>query len=164
MPLTWTILWPLTLALPLLLWGMGVLFSLSDGCSRGQAIPKATAYMLSGLVGWLVYLFIRRPPRCTFGVIYAGLSFPMALNLQMLNPTRTPWTFPEMLASGLIRSTLCMALVGLAGHLLGREKSTHASGAHPRTHPKVDLPLSNVERQGLPDVIHPEGDTPKAAK
>ena len=161
-PDTWTIIWRLTLALPLLLWCMGFLFSLSDGCSTSQAIPKATAYTLSGLVGWLVYLFISRPTRWSFGVIFVGLNFPMILNLQMLNPTKTPWTFPEMLANGLIRTALCMALVGLVGRLLGREKSTHASGAHPRTNAEVELPLSGVERHEPPDITYQEGDTPKA--
>ena len=161
-PLTWTFIWRLTLALPLPLWCMGFLFSLFDGCSVSQAIPKATAYTLSGLVGLLVYFGISRPSRWSFGLLFVGLYLSMTANLQMLNPTRTLWTFPEMLANGLIRTTLCMALAGLVGRLLGREKSTGESGAHPRINAKGELPLSGVERHGPPDVIHREGDTPKA--
>ena len=108
----------LTLALPLLLWCMGFLLSLAGGCRPGQAVPKATAYAISGSVGWLIYLFIRRPSRGSFREIFAGLFASSIVCFSFLNP---PWTFPEMLADGLIRAAVCMPVIALVHRLIARK-------------------------------------------
>ncbi len=126
-----------TLAVPPLLWCVGLLFSLFMGCDAPQALLKATAYILSGLGGWLVYLLIRRPSDFPFApAIFIGM------NVQLLNPTRTPWPFASMLAHGLIVSILCMSLIGLAGRLPGWRKSMRPSGVHPLSDAEIDQPLS----------------------
>jgi hypothetical protein len=59
----------------------------------------------------------------------------------MLGPKRTPWSFPEMLAHGLLVSILYVSLAGLVGQLLirlKRGKSDRPSGAHPLADAEID--------------------------
>src|SRR3954463_3999590 len=98
---TRTLFWRVTLALFPLLWCFGLISSLLMGCILSQALLKATAYALSGLAGWIVYLLIMRPSRSSFGVFFAGINIQAVANVAMLNPTRSPWPFPQMLAHGL---------------------------------------------------------------
>jgi hypothetical protein len=126
-----------TLALPPLLWCFGFVTSLLAGCSAPEALLKATAYMLSGFGGWIVYLLVRSPSDLLFApVLLTGI------NVTMLNPTRTPWPFPQMLAHGLFTSVLCMLIAGLVGRWLERAKSGRPSGVHPLSDAEVDQPLS----------------------
>jgi hypothetical protein len=125
-----------TLALPPLLWCFGFVTSLLVGCSALEALLKATAYMLSGFGGWIVYPLIRSPSDFLFApVIITGINVPL------LNPTRTPWPFPQMLAHGLINSVLCMLIAGLVSRLLGRGKRARPSGVHPLSDAEVDQRL-----------------------
>ena len=132
--------WRFTLVLPLFLWCLGFLMSFILGCSVPQALLKATAYALSGLAGWMVYLLMRRPSDIPI-VVWA---FTASGNTQLLKPTRTPWPFPEMLAQGLILSILAMSLIGLVGRLLERRKRPPLAVAHPLFDDLVDSPLSEL--------------------
>jgi hypothetical protein len=118
-------IWLLNLVFPPFQWGVGFLLSLWDGCGTDQAVRKATAYTLSGLAGWLVYLLARRPSRWSFEVVHPALTLPMAMNVSMLWPTRTPWPFWEMLAFVVIRSAVFMAVWGLVGRMLDRRRARH---------------------------------------
>lgn len=126
-----------TLVLPPLLMGLGFLGSLFMGCSAPQALLKATAYTLSGLGGWLAYALISSPS-----------DFPLApavlvgINVSMLNPTRTPGPFPNMLAHGLIVSILCMSVIGLAVRLAAPGKPARPARVHPLADAEVDPPMS----------------------
>ena len=165
----WITIWRLTLALPLFLWCVGFLLSLLYGYSSGEAVPNATAYALSGLVGWLVYSFIVRPWRFlarssgwSIGVLYAGLHGPIVFNNSLLLPTRPPRTFPEMLVNGLVGTTLGASLMGLMFRLLGRKLHSRLSSAHSLTHAPLNQSLSEVERHGPSEAVCHESDTPKA--
>jgi hypothetical protein len=127
----------ITLALPPLLWCLGFLSSLSRGCSIREALPRATAYTLSGFAGWLVYLRIWRSSDYPFfGFIIAGCNAPM------LGPTRTHFPFPKMLAIGLISPVVGAIVVGLLQRLLRSEKRVQSSSAHPLADAEIDLPMT----------------------
>jgi len=124
-----------TLVISPVLLGLGITISLLMGCSTSLALQKGTAYMLSGLGGWAVYLLIRRPSRLTL----APGTF-VGMNVSILNPTRTPWPFPEMLAHGLAVSVCFMSLVALGERLLTRDGKVHPSSVHPLSDVEVDQP------------------------
>lgn len=132
-----------TLAVPPVLLCFGFLCSIVMGCNAPQALLKATAYTLSGLGGWLVYLLIRRPSDSLFAP-----ALLVGMNVQVLNPTRTPWPFAQMLAHGLIVSILCISIVVLGGRLLGRGKNLRPGGVHPLSDAELDQPLSGRSRSG----------------
>lgn len=134
----WSENWRFTLVLPLLLWCLGFLTSFILGCSVPQALLKATAYALSGLAGWIVYLLTRRPS----DIPVAVWAFTASGNTQLLQPTKILWPFPGMLAHGLILSIFAMSLTGLVGRWLEGRKRPALTVAHPLFDDQVDLPLS----------------------
>jgi hypothetical protein len=113
----------MTLVLPPLLWGLGFLGSSLMGCEPSLARPKATAYALSGTAGWAVYLLIGQlgsPSILRPGYLPAVMPGFAMVNIPMLNPTRTPWPFPDMLAHGLVVAAAFAIFMALVSGLLLR--------------------------------------------
>jgi hypothetical protein len=97
-----------TLMLAPLLWCMGFCFCQVSGCDMTETLMKTITYTLSGLGGWLVFLFVWRPshPQCLWIAI-------VGTNHTFLHPTVPPWPFWRMLGLQLIISILFMLLGGL---------------------------------------------------
>ena len=147
LPPTREIHWRLRFILLPIVWCGGFLASFSVGCSPNQAIPRATAFTLSVVAGWLAYFLVKSPSRRsiwydTFGCYNASIVF----NLWVLNVPRDTWTFTEMLAIGLIRSAVFMPLMAFLTHVLWKYVSTRASGPRRRTDAEVRMPLSGDEK------------------
>ena len=103
----------LTLVLGPMLWAFGVLLSLLAGVGCDQAVLKATAYALSGLIGWAVYLLLRKRSAWSWGELFYAWIGAAMINVSLLGPTRTPWPFSAMLAHGVIVLTIFMVLAAL---------------------------------------------------
>jgi hypothetical protein len=109
----------ITLVVPLICWCIGFGFSLFNGNSVPQALPRATAFALSWLAGWTVFLLVRRPsdhPSTGATMIYG--------NVVVLQATSAPFSFLRMLAVSLIVTVPCGLLMGLIGRAMGRRRNT----------------------------------------
>jgi hypothetical protein len=131
-----TAFWRLTLILPPSLWCMGFCLShFLSGCDIPLALSKATAYVLSGMGGWLVYLLIWKPSNPVFTPWKL-----MGMNVPLLGQTVTSWPFSEMLAHGLIVSISLALLLGPMFRWFDRHlgiKPTPRSSLHPLSDDQV---------------------------
>lgn len=126
-------LWRLTLVMPPAMWGMGFLFALSDGLGTAESATRATVFTLSWLAGWAAYLLVARPLHFPIIGLMVGIG-----NASMLQPTRTPWPLPDMLAHGVVGSILVATVVALIQRLVRRGKGARPPGVHPLADAEVD--------------------------
>ena len=105
----------LSIVTPIALWAFGFPVSLVRGCDPGSAWPRATAFALSWLAGWLVYCGVLGWPRSRedLGVLVWGFAFTPGINLTMLEPKARPWPFAEMLRLGVPASAGFGLVMGL---------------------------------------------------
>ena len=103
-----------TLILFPIFWGLGFALSRWQGCDTDLALSKATAYAISGFVGYLTYLLIGRPRHPWYAACWTNPS--------MLGPTITPWPFREMLTFGLASSVCVGLVVGLIFRFVFRNR------------------------------------------
>lgn len=121
----------LTLIMPPLVWGMAFLLSrFLHGCDTQLALTKATAYAISGTIGWLVYLLLWRPKGPRVGPLSIIFQNPL-----YLGKTVTPQPFHEMLFFGVSFSIVAGAiLIGALSHWFERRggfKPPNPSSNHP---------------------------------
>jgi hypothetical protein len=134
----------MTLVLPPFLWSWGFAVSWIEGSDAALASSKATAYTISGVVGWAVALWILRPfAAWPSPAMFGGFTFVPIPIMNLLHQTRDPWPFREMLIFGLIISTLNGVMIGLLYRFVfwrTLKKSGFGSSPHPLSDHQVNSP------------------------
>ena len=129
-----------TAMLPLGLWCWAFVASLINGFSTRQAVSPAIASTVCGLIEWLVFLFVLRPPRLYFGSMFGGLFGAVTMSFSFTFPKVRPWPLPEMLAIGIPLAIGMGLVMGLACRLFGGGREV----------PDRTTPLDNEELNPQP--------------
>lgn len=112
--------WKFTACLVPVLWCTGFVASVVGGYSESEAVVPATATMLTGTLGWLVYPLLRGSLRPTFGDVFARLNVAVSMNMWFMSPRVKPWGLSQMLAIGIPGVVIMMATLGIVMRLLER--------------------------------------------
>lgn len=126
----------LSSVMPTALWAFGLAASLVRGCDPESAQPRATAYALSWLAGWLVYCGVPGRPRSRedLGSGYRCLATGLGMvNSTMLEPKARSWPCREMLRFGVLSSIGFALVMGLAWRVgtHARQRATPGEASTP---------------------------------